>query len=97
VCLAPAICAGGLGCGTPTPTLVASPTPVATTPPVQRCRGDCDGSTTVAIDELILGVNIALGLAPVSRCQAFDGDGTSTVSVDEVITAVAAALDGCPA
>ena len=29
-----------------------------------QCVGDCDGDGTVAINELILGVNIALGRQP---------------------------------
>lgn len=61
------------------------------------CGGDCSGNGSVAINELILGVNIALGTAPFSECPAFDGDASETVSIAELIAAVNNALGGCPA
>jgi hypothetical protein len=75
---------------TRTETPIASPTP-----PALLCPGDCDGDGRVRIDELLLGVNIGLGNAPVSRCEALDGDGSGGVTVNELIVAVTAALDGC--
>ena len=60
-----------------------------------RCVGDCDGSGSVAIDEIITGVNIALGVLPVERCPSFDCAGNGAVTVDCLITAVIAALNGC--
>src|SRR6185369_13297640 len=63
----------------------------------QVCPGDCDGSGTVSIDELILAVDIALDIEGTERCPAADRDGSGTVSVDELIAAVDVALDGCPA
>jgi hypothetical protein len=62
---------------------------------VQDCVGDCAGNGSVAIDELVLGVNIALGNQPVSRCTAMDGSGDGSVTIDELTRAVLAALDGC--
>lgn len=62
-----------------------------------ECVGDCDGEGTVAINELILGVNIALGSADVSQCEAMDPNGNGEVSINELISAVNNALDGCPA
>jgi glucose/arabinose dehydrogenase len=62
----------------------------------QTCAGDCAGEGTVSIDDLIRGVNIALGLQPVSFCAAMDSDGGGTVSVGELIQAVNSSLDGCP-
>lgn len=59
------------------------------------CGGDCDGATTVTVDEIIRGVNIALGTTPVGDCPAFDIDGGDTVTVDEIVTAVNNALSGC--
>ena len=38
---------------------------------IASCTGDCDGNGVVAINELILGVNIALGTQPVDACPAF--------------------------
>lgn len=63
----------------------------------QPCVGDCDGDGVVSIDELVLGVQIALGTAPVARCNAADRDGNDTVMVEELIAAVDAALGGCNA
>jgi len=71
---------------TPTPTV--SPTPIA-------CVGDCNHNGIVTVDELIRGVNIALGNAAVSICPEFDRDGSQTVTINELIAAVNAALNGC--
>jgi hypothetical protein len=49
----------------------------------------------VTVDELILGVNIALGRLPATECPAIDIDGNLAVTVDELVTAVNAALSGC--
>ncbi len=65
-------------------------------PAAAQCPGDCDGNGTVAINELIRGVNIALGNADVSTCTAMDVDGSGTVAINELIQAVNAALTGCP-
>jgi hypothetical protein len=61
------------------------------------CPGDCDGSGTVDVSELIKGVNIALGSLPISVCPAFDTNNDQTVAVNELVAAVNAALNGCPA
>lgn len=60
------------------------------------CVGDCDGNGTVAINELIRGVNIALGNADVSTCLAMDANGNGTVAINELIQGVNNALNGCP-
>ncbi|HSP99150.1 MAG TPA: hypothetical protein VL049_18160 [Candidatus Dormibacteraeota bacterium] len=65
--------------------------------PAAACTGDCDDGGTVGIDELIQGVTIALGNAPVSSCPAFDVNHDDIVSIGELIGGVGAALDGCPA
>lgn len=59
------------------------------------CAGDCDGDGQVAINEAVLGVNIALGNAPVGGCATFDGNGDGMVTVNELIAAVANILGGC--
>ena len=51
---------------------------------------------SVTVNELILGVNIALGSADVGDCEAFDENGDGMVGINELITAVNNALDGCP-
>jgi len=61
----------------------------------QTCIGDCDGDRQVEVAELIVGVRIALGMAPVSACPSFDLDGNSAVNVAELVRAVGAALDDC--
>ena len=58
------------------------------------CTGDCDGNGAVAINELILGVNIALGAQPVDACPAFmNPDGI--VDIARLIKGVNNALNGC--
>lgn len=82
---------------TATPTATATPTTVPTdTPGVEVCLGDCGGDFEVTVDEVITGVNIALGLAPLGNCPVFDADGDQQVTVDELIRAVINALNGCP-
>jgi hypothetical protein len=60
------------------------------------CPGDCEDSGQVAIDELIRGVNIALGSLELSACAAMDSDADGAVTIAELIAAVNAALSGCP-
>ncbi|MBX3024028.1 hypothetical protein KF840_03865 [bacterium] len=59
------------------------------------CVGDCDGDGTVTINELITGVTVALGGAPVSACAACDRNGDGAITVEELIVAVTHALLGC--
>lgn len=59
------------------------------------CDGDCDGDDRVAVDELVRGVRIAIGIAPLAACPSLDGNHGGDVSIDELVGAVAAALDGC--
>jgi FG-GAP repeat len=68
---------------------------LSTIPPgPPACVGDCNVDGTVGINELIVGVNIALGTQPLT-CLALDADHNGTVSISELITAVDRALDGC--
>jgi hypothetical protein len=61
------------------------------------CPGDCDGSDTVSIDELLSIVNIALsGSAGNGFClAATDANADGTITVDEIINAVKHALHAC--
>lgn len=70
----------------------ACPIPTATPRP---CRGDCDGSGNVTVDELVLAVNIALGQWHVSTCVNADTNGDGGVKVNELVAAVGVALNGC--
>jgi hypothetical protein len=60
------------------------------------CAGDCDNGSRVTIDELILGIVIALGNAATAACPAFDADADGRVSISELVAAVDRALGTCP-
>lgn len=62
-----------------------------------RCSGDCNFDARVTIDELILGVNMALGSLPRVACPPADANNDSEVTIDELVSAVKAALGSCPA
>lgn len=63
--------------------------------PAGACTGDCSANGAVSIDELLIGVNISLGRAPLATCDRFDRDTSGTVTVDELVDAVGFALAGC--
>jgi len=69
-----------------------TPTPTAT-PGV--CVGDCSGDGEVTVDEVIKGVNIALGNAAVDTCPQFDVNGDGMVTINELIIGVNNVLSGC--
>lgn len=77
------------GSGSPTPTV----TPTA---PAPACTGDCNRNGAVSVDELIVGVGIALGRQPVGDCQAFDRNADDAVDIAELIAGVDNALNDCP-
>ncbi len=77
--------------------VVLAATPTGTPLPVAQCAGDCGGNGLVAVDELIRGVRVALGLARLDQCPSFDRNGDGAVRINELIAAVTAALFGCPA
>jgi hypothetical protein len=81
----------------PTPTPTAPSTPTATVTTAASCVGDCGGEGNVTVDELITGVNIALGLTPLPACTVFDANGDGAVTIEEILRAVNSALNGCPA
>ena len=60
------------------------------------CLGDCNGDKSATIDELLRGVNIALGTSSVEVCPAFDRDLSGNVTIDELVAGVTNALNGCP-
>lgn len=61
----------------------------------EACPGDCNGDFVVTVDEVIAGVNIALGISPLAACPAFDRNADGSITVDEIIAAVDTALTGC--
>ncbi len=88
---------GTQGTATYTPTgTLPTPTSTATPPLCGPCAGDCNGDCRVAINELIVGVNIALDRALLEVCPSFDVNGSTVVQINELIRAVRNALEGCP-
>ena len=61
------------------------------------CVGDCGNDGSVAINELIIGVNIALGSRPIGDCPEFDANSSGMIEINELIQGVNNALNGCPA
>jgi DNA-binding beta-propeller fold protein YncE len=62
-----------------------------------QCVGDCEGEGMVTIDDLITGVNIALGNQPVSECPSFQCGAVGQVPINCLVQGVNNALGGCPA
>jgi len=60
------------------------------------CVGDCGGDGRVTINELVVGVRIALEALPLERCASIDVNGDGRVAVSDLVAAVRALLDGCP-
>lgn len=58
----------------------------------QSCVGDCRGLGHVGIGDLILAVNIVLGLATLDQCPAL---GPAPVGINQLITSVNNALCDC--
>jgi cysteine-rich repeat protein len=75
----------------PTPDTGPTDTP---TPPT--CAGDCDGDGQVRIEEMVLGVSMVMGKAPMQSCPAFNVDGSDRVTIDELLLGAGNALNGCP-
>ncbi len=61
----------------------------------RACAGDCNANLSVTIDELVIGVNMALGNRPVTACLQFDGNNDGMVTIDELLAAVNRTLAGC--
>jgi hypothetical protein len=63
----------------------------------QPRSGDCNFDHSVTVNELITGVNVALGTAAVEACVEADVNGDGEVAINEILTAVNATLNGVPA
>src|SRR5512144_2279746 len=72
-----------------------SPLAAAVSAAAVGCVGDCDGGGSVTVDEIVTGVNIALGSLSLDRCPSFDCARHGVVTVDCLIKAVNAVLNGC--
>ena len=79
----------------PSPTSTWSSGPAPSLAPIP-CIGDCSGTHTVAVDDVITLVNIALGTVERAAC-AHGVPSAAEVNVAVIIQAVNSALKGCPA
>jgi hypothetical protein len=61
--------------------------------PTGNCIGDCSGDGEVTVDEIIVGVRIALDELPRTACP----NGGPGINVSGLVTAVRLALEGCSA
>lgn len=61
------------------------------------CAGDCDNDGRVAVNELVLAVNITLGKANISTCRNADYNNDNHITIDELIRAVDNSLHDCQA
>lgn len=50
--------------------------------------GDCDDDGATRVNDLVLGVNIALGAQPLGTCPTLDVNGDSRVAINELLGAV---------
>ena len=53
---------------------------------------DCDGDGRITINEIILGVNMALNTQPLDQCPTFDRNFDEQINVDELVGAIVAML-----
>lgn len=60
------------------------------------CVGDCDGDGTVAVAELVTGVDHALVRGAGMDCPLGDREADGTVDLFELLAAVGNSLAGCP-
>lgn len=92
----PTVTASATVAATPSATPSETPTPTpSATPSAPPCAGDCNGDGAVTIEELIRGVNVALGRAALAECVPLDRNGDGRATIDELIAAVGRALAGC--
>ena len=68
---------------------------ITVSPASRPCAGDCTGSGSVRISDLITGVSIALGARSLSACPSLDTNVSGMVEINELIVAVNNALRGC--
>jgi len=62
---------------------------------VTGCVGDCGGDGEVTVNEILSMVNIALGNAAVTACEAGDANQDGEITINEILAAVNNALNGC--
>lgn len=62
----------------------------------RACTGDCNFDGQVTVDEVVRGVNIALGATAWGECPRLDRNLDGDVTIDELTRAVSIALATCP-
>ena len=70
--------------------IAASPSRAAS-----ACAGDCNEDGAVSIDDLVLTVNVGLGVMPMTDCTSADSDSNQRVDIDEMVHAVQNSIRGC--
>ena len=65
------------------------------TPEAIFCAGDCDRNDSVEVNEVVLGVTLALEEQSGDTCARLDTDGNGRITVNELVAAVHNALTGC--
>ncbi len=83
--------------GVTTPLPTNTPAGTITPTPTIACAGDCNGDHVVTVDELLVGIGIALGNGTVAQCPSLDINRDGQITVDELVAAVNNALNGCVA
>ncbi len=63
--------------------------------PDGHCVADCDADGVVRVDELVRGIQVALGRATFLACPAADPGRDTRVTIEELVAAVNSALHGC--
>ena len=92
----PSIEASATNTATPTMPVTSTPTaPMPTATATAVCSGDCNSNGVVSMDELLLGVELALGSPSAGTCPALNLDGDPQVSIEELVRAVRAENGGC--
>lgn len=61
------------------------------------CPGDCDANRAVTVDEITLGIRLALRDASSEPCDPMDGNTDGRITVDELALAASHGLEGCEA
>jgi hypothetical protein len=59
------------------------------------CPGDCDGDGSIAVNELLIAVDVALGTQQLTVCREADLNGDRRVTIDEVIALILTASSAC--
>jgi hypothetical protein len=67
--------------------------PVADT--IEPLAGDCNGDGKVDVDELVLAVDLALGVPVAATCPAADADGDGVLAINDLIADVRSGVLGC--